>query len=264
MTKVGQLLACIMLSAAVLTLGARAGLCAAENEPTLPRTIEDPDQIKGDDRGEQAKPQDDEGDAPSTEPIPGDPKIDRGPPPSASDEEDDSSQFATNAPLDPELRRKMLDELYLQLGKAKDAKSAEPIAESIEHLWQITGSATIDLLIDRAKVFGDGADQELSIEILDAAADLAPDTAEVWYQRGRIYAMRQDYEKAASDLRKALALDSKHYEAWDKLGDVLKAQGDQTGAEEAYGKAKGINPFLADLQKKPAVEPPKNDLGQDI
>ncbi len=79
----------------------------------------------------------------------------------------------------------MLDELYSRLGKAKDAKSAEPIAESIEHLWQITGSATIDLLIDRAKVFGDGADQDLSIEILDAAADLAPDTPEVWYQRGR-------------------------------------------------------------------------------
>jgi tetratricopeptide (TPR) repeat protein len=157
----------------------------------------------------------------------------------------------------------MLDELYLQLGKAKDSKSAEPIAESIEHLWQITGSDTIDLLIDRAKVFGDGADQELSIEILDAAADLAPETAEVWYQRGRIYALRQDYERAASDLRKALSLDPKHYEAWGKLGDVLKAQGNQSGADEAYGKAKAINPFLTDLQKKP-VEPPKNDVGQDI
>jgi tetratricopeptide (TPR) repeat protein len=263
MTKVRYLLACIILSAAVLAIGARAQLCAAENVPTLPRIIEDPDQIKGNDQGEQAKPQDDEGDAPSTEPIPGDPKIDRGPPPSASDEEDDSSQFATNAPLDPELRHKMLDELYLQLGKAKDAKLAEPIAESIEHLWQITGSATIDLLIDRAKVFGDGADQDLSIEILDAAADLAPDTAEVWYQRGRIYAMRQDYERAATDLHKALALDPKHYEAWTKLGDVLKAEGDQSGADEAYGKAKAINPFLSDLQKKP-VEPPKDDNGQDI
>ena len=75
--------------------------------------------------------------------------------------------------------------------------------------------------------------------------------------------MRQDFERAASDLRKALALDPKHYEAWAELGDVLKAEGDQTGADDAYGKAKAINPFLTDLQKKP-VEPPKDNNGQDI
>jgi tetratricopeptide (TPR) repeat protein len=236
------------------------GAYAAESDDTLPPTIiEQPDQLdRGDPKDETREPPADPDDA---DPMPGQHVPDSGPPPAASDDNDDG--LATNAPLDPELRRKMLDELYLRLGKAKDAKSAEPIAESIEHLWQITGSATIDLLIDRAKVFGDGADQDLSIEILDAAADLAPDTAEVWYQRGRIYAMRQDYERAATDLRKALSLDPKHYEAWAKLGDVLKAQGNQSGSDEAYGKAKAINPFLADLQKKP-VEPRKDDSGQDI
>jgi tetratricopeptide (TPR) repeat protein len=239
-----------------------AGVYAADSDDALPPTmIEQPDQLDNDDPKDETKePPADPDDA---EPMPGQPLPDSGPPPSASDDKDDGADFAMNAPLDPELRRKMLDELYFRLGKAKDAKSAEPIADSIEHLWQITGSATIDLLIDRAKVFGDGADPDLSIEILDAAADLAPDTAEVWYQRGRIYAMRQDYERAASDLRKALSLDPKHFDAWAKLGDVLKAQGDQPGADEAYGKAKAVNPFLDALQKTPA-EPPKDDNGQDI
>ena len=239
-----------------------AGVYAAESDDALPPTIiEQPDQLDNDDsKDETNEPPADPDDA---DPMPGQPLPDSGPPPSASDDKDDGSEFAVNAPLDPELRRKMLDELYVRLGKAKDAKSAEPIADSIEHLWQITGSATIDLLIDRAKVFGEGADQDLSIDILDAAADLAPETAEVWYQRGRIYAMRQDYDKAASDLRKALSLDPKHYEAWQQLGEVLNSTGDKQGADEAYGKAKAINPFLTDLQKKP-VEPPKDDNGQDI
>lgn len=237
------------------------GVYAAESEDQLPAVIEQPEQLEPED------PQDETGDPADPdedlEPMPGQPLPDSGPPPSASDDKNDGSEFAMDLPPDPELRRKMLDELYARLGKAKDAKSAEPIAESIEHLWQITGSATIDLLIERAKVFGDGADRDLSIEILDAAADLAPETAEVWYQRGRIYAARQDYERAATDLRKALSLDDKHYKAWRELGGVLNATGDKQGADEALSKAAKINPFLDELQKKP-VETSPDDFGQDI
>jgi tetratricopeptide (TPR) repeat protein len=239
-----------------------AGVYAAESDGQLPAIIEQPEQLEPDDPQDEAEEPGDSDDG--AEPMPGQPLPDSGPPPSTSDDKDDGSEFALDVPPDPELRRKMLDELYLRLGRAKDAKSAEPIVESIEHLWHVSGSATIDLLIARAEIFADGADPELSMQILDAVVDLAPDDAEGWHQRGRLYAMRKDYERAATDLRKALSIDDKHYKAWRELGEVLNSIGDKQGADEAFGKAAKINPFLDELQKKLPVEPSPDDFGQDI
>jgi tetratricopeptide (TPR) repeat protein len=237
-----------------------AGAYAAESDDALPTIIEQPEQLDPDDPQDETNEPVEPDDA---EPMPGQPLLDSGPPPSASDDKDDGSEYVTDVPPDPGLRRKMLDELYLRLAKAKDAKSAEPIVESIEHLWHVSGSATVDLLIARAEIFADGVDPDLSMQILDAVVDLAPEDPEGWHQRGRFYAMRKDYERAATDLRKALSLDDKHYKAWRELGEVLNSIGDKTGADEAFGKASQINPFLDELSKKP-VEPAKDDDGQDI
>jgi tetratricopeptide (TPR) repeat protein len=229
---------------------------AQESDDALPTIIEEPEQLEPEDPVDESEEPDDD-----AEPMPGQKLPDIGP--SASEDEDNGSEFAADVPLDPELRRRMRDELYVRLGKAKDAKSAEPIAQSIERLWHMSGSATIDLLIARAEIFADGVDPDLSMQILDAVVDLAPEDAEGWHQRGRLYAMRKDYERAATDLRKALSLDEKHYKAWRELGEVLNATGDKQGADEAFGNAEAINPFLDELQKKPATPVP-DDGGQDI
>jgi len=237
-----------------------AGVYAAESEDPLPAVIEQPEQLDLDDAQNEIDEPDD-----ANEPMPGQPLQDSGPPPTASDDEDDGSEFAMDLPLDPELRRKMREELYVRLGKAKDAKSAEPIAESIERLWHMSGSATIDLLIARAEIFANGVDPDLSMQILDAVVDLAPEDPEGWHQRGRLYGAKKDYERAASDLRKALSLDDQHYKAWRELGQVLRATGDTQAADEALSRAEAINPFLDELSKKPViVPPPDDDGGQDI
>jgi tetratricopeptide (TPR) repeat protein len=224
-----------------------------------PNVLEQPGQLELDDPSEENSETSDQPDSAMPEqPLP------ESAPPAVSEEGEDGSEFAFDLPPDPDLRQKMLDELYARLSKAKDAKSAEPIMQSIEHLWRATGSPTIDLLIDRAKVFGEGADPDLSIEILGAAADLTPDIPEIWYQRGRLYAARQDYARAESDFRKALSLDPKHYKAWRELSQVLSATGNKQGADEALEKASKINPFLDQVGKKPVETPPPDDEGRDI
>ena len=232
---------------------------AQESDDALPTIIEEPEQLEPEDPVDESEEPDDD-----AEPMPGQKLPDIGPPPAASEDEDNGSEFAADVPLDPELRRRMRDELYVRLGKAKDAKSAEPIAQSIERLWHMSGSATIDLLIARAEIFADGVDPDLSMQILDAVVDLAPDDPEGWHQRGRLYATKKDYERAATDLRRALSLDDQHYKAWRELGEVLNSTGDKQGADEAFGKAAKINPFLEELRKKPVVVPESDDQGQDI
>jgi tetratricopeptide (TPR) repeat protein len=165
--------------------------------------------------------------------------------------------------LTPLGRAKKLGELYDELQAAGSADAAEPIMKTIERLWATSGSDTIDLLMSRAAQFAKKDDTDLSLAILDAVVELAPDEVEAWHQRARVHMLRGEYQPALADLRRALDLDPKHYQAIDDLGVVLEELGAKKEALEAYRKALAVNPFLDDARK--AVEQLKRDVeGQDI
>jgi tetratricopeptide (TPR) repeat protein len=183
-------------------------------------------------------------------------------PPSSDDREDRSDLVIGTAP-DPALRSKMLGELYDRLGKAQDAQAAEPISESIEQLWRLSGSDTVDLLRSHAETFIKETDLDLAMQVLDAVVELAPEDAEGWHQRALLNFTRKDYQHALADLRRALAIDPNHYKALNGLGVVLEAMGDKKGALEAYRKALRVNPFL-DSAHQSVDELSRAVEGQDI
>jgi tetratricopeptide (TPR) repeat protein len=163
-------------------------------------------------------------------------------------------------PLD---RPKMLADLYDKLGAATDAAAAEPIMKAIEDLWTVSGSDTIDLLMSRAAQFANKEDADLSIAILDAVVDIAPEDAEAWYLRAKVNIIKGKPERAIADLRRALAIDPKHYKAINDLGLVLEQIGAKKEALAAYRKALEVNPFLDDARQ--GVEALKREVeGQDI
>jgi len=160
-------------------------------------------------------------------------------------------------------RPKLLAQLYEQLGAARNVHSAEPIMKAIEELWTFSGSDTVDLLLSRAGQFAKDADTELSLAILDAVVDIAPQEAEAWHQRARVHVLRGEYERALADLRRTLNLDPKHYRAISNLGLVLEQLGAKKEALEAYRRALTVNPFLEDARQ--GVEALARDVeGQDI
>ena len=166
-------------------------------------------------------------------------------------------------PFDPEQRPKMLAELYEKLGAARSASAAEPIMEAIESLWMVSGSDTVDLLMSRAARFAKEAEIDLSLAVLDAVVDIAPDEAEAWYLRAKVNVLKGKPERALSDLRRALNLDAKHYRAIADLGLLLEQLGAKKEALEAYRRALAVNPFLEDAQA--GVEALKREVeGQDI
>lgn len=169
-----------------------------------------------------------------------------------------------NLPLsDPVERPKMLARLYDELKSAHDAHDASPITETIEELWLLSGSDTVDLLMARADRFIKESDLDLALEILDATVELAPDDAEAWHRRATVHYLQKDYELALADLRHALNIDPKHYNAINDLGAVLQALGAKKEALQAYRKALEVNPFLEDARQ--AVESLSRELeGQDI
>jgi tetratricopeptide (TPR) repeat protein len=187
------------------------------------------------------------------------------PPRSTEESKRDKLDLSTdNLPLsDPVERPKMLAKLYDELGNAHNAHDAAPITETIERLWLLSGSDTVDLLMARADRFMKESDLDLALKILDATVDLAPDDAEAWRRRAAVHFLQKDYELALSDLRHALDIDPRHYKAINDLGVVLQTLGSKKEALEAYRKALKINPFLDDARQ--SVETLSREVeGQDI
>jgi tetratricopeptide (TPR) repeat protein len=153
------------------------------------------------------------------------------PPRSTEESKRDKLDLSTdNLPLsDPVERPKMLAKLYDELGNAHNAHDAAPITETIERLWLLSGSDTVDLLMARADRFMKESDLDLAL----------------------------------SDLRHALDIDPRHYKAINDLGVVLQTLGSKKEALEAYRKALKINPFLDDARQ--SVETLSREVeGQDI
>ncbi|ODA67499.1 Tetratricopeptide repeat protein [Methyloligella halotolerans] len=163
----------------------------------------------------------------------------------------------------PQARAQMLDQLYDALSNSPDAQAASRVQDAIKTIWQRTGSPTVDLLLQRAMTIGQEGDYELSLEILNAAISLSPDTAETWHQRAMVHFLREENSKALSDLRRTLALDPKHYEAIVGLGRVLEHLGQKESALAVYRRALQVNPYLEAARL--AVEDLSREIeGQDI
>jgi tetratricopeptide (TPR) repeat protein len=196
-------------------------------------------------------------------PVPG--KDGMGPAPEATPNKKDREDLLGGeaAPPDAAARAEALNALYDKLRAARDAKAAEPIMEAIEQAWRMSGSDTVDLLMNRVDAFVLSAQLDLAAEVLDAVTDIAPDDAEAWHQRAIVSFMQKDNRSALSELRRALSIDPRHYKAIRDLGMVLQQIGDKKGALEAYRQALEINPFLE--QARRAVDELVPDVeGQDI
>ena len=143
------------------------------------------------------------------------------------------------APVEPppdtaEQRTKLLDDLYARLAASPSPEDAEPIVKSIERLWHHSGSATADLLVDRAIAAGQANDQELAMKLLDAAVLLQPDFADAWNRRAYLYFLKNDYKRALGDLRRVLALEPNHFPALEGLAQILRSIGEKKAALDAY------------------------------
>ena len=172
---------------------------------------------------------------------------------------------AGNVPpaFDPAERPILLAGLYERLMEAKTPGEAAPITEAIEELWAMSGSDTVDLLMSRATQFANNSDVDLSLAVLDAVVDIAPEEVEAWYLRAKVNVLAGNPERALADLRRALNLDEKHYRAITDLGLVLEQLGAKKEALKAYRQALTVNPYMDEA--KAGVDALSREVeGQDI
>ena len=166
-------------------------------------------------------------------------------------------------PKSPEEREKTLSDLYALLATADDEESAKAIADAIERVWVHSGSATIDLLMERAIKAMNDKKVDLALKLLDQVVELAPDFTEGWNRRAYVHFVQNDIERALGDLRRALALDPHHFKALDGLGQILREIGQKKAALKAFKELLDVHPYWSGA--KQAIEELEREVeGQGI
>ena len=132
-------------------------------------------------------------------------------------------------------------------GMFADLQQATPeqtprIAAGIREAWSRSGSAAIDLLLQRGRDALGAGDGQAAIEHLTAAIDHAPDLAEAHVLRANAYYLAGLTGPAIDDLRVALALEPRHFGALEGFAALLEEMGRPEAAREVWGRVLALMP----------------------
>lgn len=141
-----------------------------------------------------------------------------------------------------------LDDLYGRLRESADEEEAKGVAKLIERRLDRSGSATADLLTERARQAMTAKDFPLAAELMDRVTALEPAWSEGWNRRATVFWLLSDKQAAVADLQRALVLEPRHFEAWAALGRIYQSMDDKPRALNAYRRATALYPRMPKVQ----------------
>ena len=116
------------------------------------------------------------------------------------------------------LAAETLDEMFEALAVA-GPEEAQRIEDRIVTAWSKSGSASMDLLLQRGSDALDAGEYQAAVEHFTAAIDHSPDFAEAYHGRATAYYLLDYYGPALDDLRQALVLEPRHFGALRGFGE---------------------------------------------
>jgi len=140
-----------------------------------------------------------------------------------------------------------LDGLYQEL-RQPELPNWKMVENEIWGEWSKSGSAAMDLLLQRGRDAIDAGDFDTAIAHLTALTDHAPDFAEGYNARATAYFRSGRYGPALADIRRTLALNPQHFGAMIGLGTIMEDVGRPKLALRAYHAAFAIQPHDPDLK----------------
>jgi len=134
-----------------------------------------------------------------------------------------------------------LDPLFEAL-KGADPTGAQEIENRIWQEWSRSGSAAMDLLLERGREALREGEVEAALEHFSALVDHAPGFAEAYNARATAYFQAGYYGLALEDIRQALARNPRHFGAMSGLALILEEIGEDEGALEAWQAVEALHP----------------------
>jgi tetratricopeptide (TPR) repeat protein len=137
-----------------------------------------------------------------------------------------------------------LDDLFAKLLTADD-NASQRIEQDIWREWSKSGSAAMDLLLQRGRDAMAAGDTDAAIEHLTALIDHAPDFAEGYNARATTYFQAGQLGPSVEDIAHVLTLNPRHFGALAGLGMIFEQLEKPEKALEVYKAAIAIHPHLA-------------------
>jgi len=144
-----------------------------------------------------------------------------------------------------------IDELFQELAEA-DAATYSRIEQQIISEWSKSGSAAMDLLMRRGRDALDEGAPDAAVEHFSALVDHAPDFAEGYYGRASSYYLLGLIGPALDDIRQALILNPRHFEAMRGLALIMEELGRPADAMTLYEMVLAINPQSTEVNASKA------------
>ena len=157
-----------------------------------------------------------------------------------------------------------LDDLFARLAVARDRAEAARIGVAIRDIWRIYDGDSYDVVEflnrgGRAAARGEDHLAELSY---GGVIRRAPNYVEGWLRRGLQRFRTGDLSGAIADLRFAVGLEPRHFDALTALGECYVALSEPEQALEAFEAALDIHPHLPAAAEQAAEI--RRALGQPI
>lgn len=160
----------------------------------------------------------------------------------------DPAQSASDPALDP---------LFEQLADAPSAADASQAEQQVWQIWSQSGSATVDVLMERAIRTQAAGDHGLARQFMDEAVALLPGNANGWYQRAILRLQGEDVPGALSDIQETLKREPRHFAALASLGLIYEDMGQEKRALDAFREALAVHPQLETAKQGVARLSPK-------
>jgi tetratricopeptide (TPR) repeat protein len=135
-----------------------------------------------------------------------------------------------------------MEDLFRQLATAENADAGQRVEQAIIAEWSKSGSAAIDLLLDRGQEALNAGDAVLAAEHFTAAIDHDPAFAEGWHGRATAYYLTGQIGPALDDLRQVLVLNPMHFGAMEGFAIMLEEMERPEQALEVWRQLHEIHP----------------------
>jgi tetratricopeptide (TPR) repeat protein len=139
-----------------------------------------------------------------------------------------------------------LDALFEGL-RGQDPSAAMQIEARIYDIWSKSGSASMDLLLERGRKALNEGDTILAVEHFTALIDHAPEFAEGYNARATSFFQDGKYGLALADIQQTLSLNPRHFGAMSGLALILEEIGRPEDALEAWREVEAIHPHREGL-----------------
>ena len=149
-----------------------------------------------------------------------------------------------------------LDTLFQRLKSVGPEEAAE-VERQIAAAWSESGSAAMDLLLERGRKAMSEGDQSAAIRQFSALTDHAPEFAEGWNARATAHYLAGQFDLSLQDIGRTLQLEPRHFGAINGYALIMEARREYAAALRAYEilrsihpQRKGLSQAIARLQQK--------------